>query len=179
MAETNISVQLKHDYPDQEIIIDAENQVIRVNDFKNVLLLSTSSIQHMNIFSSAGKHFYQVIVNLIYSRFDILPAEGSYADSLIIRKEDVREYRIKRLADLFKLGFLEDDDDIMAVGIDSGTPLPLLLEEDPDDPLSDDEFEDNFQYYRYSFWRDDDPSLEELEVVDEVDQENGDESKNK
>lgn len=167
MGESTISAQLKHDYPGNDITLDAENQMLKVNSGKNVLLLSTSAIQGMDIFSSAGKHFYQVIVNLIYTRFDILPEEGSYADSLIIRKEDLRDFRIRKIAHLHKVGFLESGDDIFAVDVDDGKNFPLLMEETEPDPLDDEDLDISLQYYKYSFWREDDLSIEELEAADE------------
>ena len=171
MAETDISHQLQHDFPGHHIWIDAENQAVCVDDRKNVLLLSSLALQRINIFSASGRHFYEVIVNLIYTRFEILPEEGSYADSLIIKKEDVRDYKIKKLAELYKLGFLEDDGKVMGIAVDDGVPLPLMLEDNFDDLLDDDSEADDLQYYRYSFWRDEDPEMEELEIVDDEESE--------
>ncbi len=162
----DISRQLEHDYPGHHIWIDAEHQAVCVDKQKNVLLLSTEALRNINIFSASGRHFYQVIVNLIYTRFDILPEEKSYAASLIIRKEDVREYKIKRLAELYKLGFLEDGKDVLGVAVDDGFPEPFLLEDGLDDPLED-ELTEELQYYRYSFWRNEDPEMEELEIVED------------
>ncbi len=166
MGKTDISYQLQHDFPDHHIWIDVENQSVCVDEEKNVLLLSTESLKKMTIFSAAGRHFYQVIVNLIYSRFSILPKEGSYADTLVIRKEEIRDYRIRKLASLYKLGFLEDGDDVLGIAVDNGVSLPLMLEDSLEDPLSDD-FEDSLHYYRYSFWRNEDPEMEELEIVED------------
>ncbi len=167
MSISGISIQLKHDYPGHSVYIDAENRMVRVDEFKNVLLLSSSAIEGMDIFSSSGKHFYQIIVNLIYTKFNILPEEGTYADSLVIRREDVRAYKMKRLAELYKLGFLEAGDSVKAVEVDNGESLPPLLEDYHDDPLEDEEFEGSLQYYRYSLWREEDSSLEELESADD------------
>ena len=169
MPGTNISKQLVHDYPNEKIIIDADNQAVYVNESKNTLLLSTSSIERMNIFSTAGKHFYQVIVNLIYSRFGILPEEGTLADTLVIKKEDFEDFQVKKLSALYKVGFLEDGENVKAVDFDDGIILPKLLEDDTDDPLSDENIDENLKYYRYSFWREEDPEMEELEVIDEED----------
>ena len=141
--------------------------MLKVDDEKNVLLLSSSAIERMDIFTSAGKHFYQVIVNLIYSRFNILPEEGSYADSLIVTKEELREYQVKKAAQRHRVGFLEDDEGVFAIDIDDGKNFHLLSEESEVDPLEDDDWDTGLTYYKYSLWREDDPSIEELETIEE------------
>lgn len=170
MAEADISQQLKHDFPGHHIWIDAEHQTVCVDEKKNILLLSTDTLREMDIFSTGGRHFYQVVVNLIYSRFEILPKKDSYADSLIIRKEAVRDYKIRKLAELYKMGFIEDDESILGVDVDDGISMPLLLD-DPDDELSDEDIDHNLRYYNYSSWRGEDYEVEELEVVDGEDPE--------
>ncbi len=169
MAEVDISYQLQHDFPQHHIWIDAENQTVCVDDKKNILLLSTDALREMDIFSTVGRHFYQVVVNLIYSRFEILPEKDSYADSLIIRKEAVRDYKIRKLAEMYRMGFLEDGEDILGIDVDDGIPLPLLLE-DPDDEDPDDE-SGNLRYYTYSSRRGEDSEVEELEVIEDEDPE--------
>lgn len=167
MDTSTISAQLHQDYPGKNIILDAENQMLKVGGEKNILLLSTSAIERMNIFSAAGKHFYQVIVNLIYSRFGILPKKGSFADSLVITEEEIKDYRIRKIARRHNVGFLENGKDVFAIDIDDGKNFPLLSDESDIDPLEDEDWETGFTHHSYSLWRNNDPSLEELEIVDE------------
>ena len=167
MESSPITAQLNHDYPERNIVLDADNQMLKVDGENNVLLLSSSAIRRMDIFTSAGKHFYQVIVNLIYSRFDILPEKGSYADSLIVTKEELREYRVRKAAQRYKVGFLEDDEGVFAIGIDDGKNFPLLSEESEVDLLEEEDWDTGLNYYKYSLWSEDDPFIEELETIED------------
>ncbi|MCD6395967.1 MAG: hypothetical protein J7L71_00370, partial [Spirochaetaceae bacterium] len=104
MNKSSISAQLKNDYPDLNIYIDAVNRMVVAENYKMRLLNSTSSLETMNIFSRSGRSFYQAIVQLLYSNYNIIPHDGSYASSLIILKEDLKKYKIQKLAKEWGIG---------------------------------------------------------------------------
>ncbi|MCK5674355.1 MAG: hypothetical protein KAH95_13325, partial [Spirochaetales bacterium] len=104
------------------------NRMVVADNHKMSLLNSTSALESINIFSKSGKSFYQAIAQLLYSTFEILPEEGSYASTLIILKEDLKKFKIQKLAKEWGIGFLEDNEDILALEIDDGIERDLLLE---------------------------------------------------
>jgi len=105
------------------------------------LLNSTSSLETMNIFSRSGRSFYQAIVQLLYSNYNIIPHDGSYASSLIILKEDLKKYKIQKLAKEWGIGFLEENGNVLALDIDDGIERDLLLvnENDNTEPYEENE----------------------------------------
>lgn len=130
MNKSSISEQLKHDYPDHEIYLDADRRMVVADSHKMSLLNSTSALETMNIFSQSGKSFYQAISQLLYSNYGVLPMDGSYASTLIILKEDLKKYKIQKLAKEWGIGFLEDNEDVLALEVDDGIERELLLESD-------------------------------------------------
>jgi hypothetical protein len=126
---TSISTQLQYDYPHCKIFLDADNRLIQVDFHKMSLMLTPSGLKSINIFSRSGKTFYQALVQLIYTNFNILPQEGSYAESLIILKEDVDKYKLQKMAKEFGIGFFEDGEDIIAIEVDDGIEKNLLLDD--------------------------------------------------
>ena len=128
MNKFSVSEQLQHDYPDYGIYLDTDNRMVVADNHKMSLLNSTSALESINIFSKSGKSFYQAIAQLLYSTFEILPEEGSYASTLIILKEDLKKFKIQKLAKEWGIGFLEDNEDILALEIDDGIERDLLLE---------------------------------------------------
>ena len=145
MNRSGISTQLQHDYPDYKIYLDADSRMIVAGDHKMSLLNSPSALQTMNIFSRSGKSFYQAIVQLLYSNYNVLPQKGSYADTLIILREDLNKYKVQKLAKEWGIGFLEDEKNIVAVGVDDGIESTLLLGSDEviDELFVDDEIFDS------------------------------------
>ncbi|MCF6334489.1 MAG: hypothetical protein L3J12_01945 [Spirochaetales bacterium] len=127
MNRSSVSAQLQNDYPGCNIYLDSRTRMIVAGTHRMSLLNSSAALESMNIFSRSGKSFYQAIAQLIYTQYDILPLEGSYADKLIVRKEDLDKYRIQKLAKEWGIGFLEDNNDILAVGVDDGVERELLL----------------------------------------------------
>lgn len=99
-----------------------------VDDHEMTLLNSPAELQNMNIFSRAGRNFYQALTQLISSIYGIVPQEGSYADSLVVRQEDIARAKLQKMAKEYGIGFLENDEDILAVEVDDGTEKTLLLE---------------------------------------------------
>jgi len=136
-----ISAQLKNDYPELNIYIDAVNRMVVADNYKMSLLNSTSSLETMNIFSRSGRSFYQAIVQLLYSNYNIIPHDGSYASSLIILKEDLKKYKIQKLAKEWGIGFLEENGNVLALDIDDGIERDLLLvnENDNTEPYEENE----------------------------------------
>ena len=128
MNKSSISEQLQYDYPDIQIYLDPNSRMIVAGNFKMSLLNSSSALESMNIFSRSGKSFYQAIAQLLYFNYEILPGEGSYASTLIILKEDLKKYKIQKLAKEWGIGFLENDDDVLALEVDDGVERDLLLE---------------------------------------------------
>jgi hypothetical protein len=128
MNKSSISAQLQNDYPDYEIYLDTNNRMIVADNHKMSLLNSTSALEVINIFSKSGKSFYQAITQLLYSNFEILPEKGSYAYSLIILQEDLKKYKVQKLAKEWGIGFLEDNEDVLALEIEDGIKRDLLLE---------------------------------------------------
>jgi len=128
MNKSSISEQLKHDYPDYKIFLDSNSRVIVANNYKMNLLNTSSDLETMNIFSRYGKNFYQAITQLLCSHYDVLPAIGSYASTLIILKEDLNKYKIQKLAQEWGIGFLETNEDVLAVKVEDGIERDLLLE---------------------------------------------------
>ncbi len=128
MNKSIISEQLRHDYPDYTIYLDAENRMVVADNHKMSLLNSSAALQTMNIFSRSGRSFYQAITQLLCSNYNIVPKAGSYADSLIIRQEDLNKYKVNKLAEEWGIGFLETGKDILAVEVDDGIERDLLLE---------------------------------------------------
>jgi len=126
--KSSISEQLQYDYPSYKIYLDTKNRMVVADDHKMSLLNSTSALESINIFSKSGKSFYQAITQLLYSNYEILPKEGSYASALIILKEDLKKFKIQKLAKEWGIGFLEDTEDILALEIDDGIEKKLLLE---------------------------------------------------
>ncbi len=129
MNRTSVSAQLRADYPGCNIYLDTGSRMIVAGAHRMSLLNSPAALEAMNIFSRSGRTFYQAIVQLIYTQYDILPAEGSYADRLIVRKEDLDKFRLQKLAKEWGIGFLEDDGSIVALGVDDGVERDLLLED--------------------------------------------------
>lgn len=127
MIKSSISEQLQHDYPDYKIYLDVNNRMIVADNHKMSLLNSSSALESINIFSKSGKSFYQAITQLLYSNFNILPQGGSYASSLIILKEDLKKYKVQKLAKEWGIGFLEDNDKVLALEVDDGVERDLLL----------------------------------------------------
>ena len=107
--------------------------MVVADNHKMSLLNSTSSLETMNIFSRSGRSFYQAIVQLLYSNYNIIPQDGSYAFSLIILKEDLKKYKIQKLAKEWGIGFLEENGNVLALDIDDGIERDLLLESETDD----------------------------------------------
>jgi len=131
MNKSIISDQLKHDYPDYNIYLDVKNRMVVADDHKMSLLNSSSALQTLNLFSRSGKSFYQAITQLLCSNYSIIPKEGSYADSLIIRQEDLDRYKVQKLAKEWGIGFLENSDaDVLVLEVDDGIERKLLLEND-------------------------------------------------
>jgi len=131
MNKSTISAQLQHDYPDYHIYLDAERRMLVADKHKMSLLNSPSALETMNIFSRSGKSFYQAITQLLCSNYNIIPKEGSYADSLIIRQEDLDRYKVQKLAKEWGIGFLENSEaDILVLEVDDGIERNLLLEND-------------------------------------------------
>ncbi len=128
MNKSIISEQLRHDYPDYTIYLDAENRMVVADNHKMSLLNSSDALQTMNIFSRSGRSFYQAITQLLCSNYNIVPKAGSYADSLIIRQADLNKYKVHKLAEEWGIGFLETGKDILAVEVDDGIERDLLLE---------------------------------------------------
>ncbi|MCK5154280.1 MAG: hypothetical protein KAQ93_07970 [Spirochaetales bacterium] len=128
MNKSSISEQLKHDYPYYKIYLDAGNRMVVADNHKMSLLNSTSALETMNIFSQSGRSFYQAITQLLYSNYGVLPKKGSYASTLIILQEDLKKYKIQKLAKEWGIGFLEDNEDILALEVDDGIERDLLLE---------------------------------------------------
>jgi len=128
MNKSIISDQLKHDYPDYKIYLDEDRRMVVADDHKMSLLNSPAALQTMNIFSRSGRSFYQAIAQLLCSNYKIIPKEGSYADHLIIRPEDLNKYKVQKLAKEWGIGFLETNEDILAVKVDDGIERDLLLE---------------------------------------------------
>ena len=168
MNRSGISTQLQHDYPDYKIYLDADSRMIVAGDHKMSLLNTPSALQTMNIFSRSGKSFYQAIVQLLYSNYNVLPQKGSYADTLIILREDLNKYKVQKLAREWGIGFLEDDKNIVAVGVDDGIERALLLE---GDEKIEELFEDDKNFDSTDHVSQDNSSfgvLEELDFEDEI-----------
>ena len=72
MNNSSISAQLKNDYPELNIYIDAENRMVVAGNHKMSLLNSISSLETMNIFSRSGRSFYQAIAQLLYSNYNLI-----------------------------------------------------------------------------------------------------------
>ncbi|RKX87263.1 MAG: hypothetical protein DRP58_03150 [Spirochaetes bacterium] len=130
MIKSSISAQLQHDYPDFKIYLDVKNRMIIADHHKLSLLTSSRALENINIFSRSGKSFYQAIVQLLYSNFNIVPNKESYADTLIILKEDLDKYKVQKLAKEYGIGFLEDEENILAIEVDDGIEKNFLLEDD-------------------------------------------------
>ena len=128
MNKSTISEQLQHDYPDYTIYLDADNRMVVADDHKMSLLNSPAALQTMNIFSRSGRSFYQAITQLLCSNYNIIPKAGSYADTLIIRQEDLDKYKVQKLAKEWGIGFLETGIDVLAVEVEDGVERDLLLE---------------------------------------------------
>jgi hypothetical protein len=168
MNKSSISTQLQHDYPDYKIYLDADSRMIVADDHKMSLLNTPSVLHSMNIFSRSGKSFYQAIAQLLYSNYNIRPLKGSYADTLIILKEDLNKFKVQKLAREWGIGFLESDEDIVAVGVDDGIERTLLLE---GDEVTEELFEDDESLEFPDSIEQDDSSfgvLEELDFEDEI-----------
>ncbi len=168
MNKSTISAQLQHDYPDYKIYLDPDSRMIVADNHKMSLLNTPSALQTMNIFSRSGKSFYQAIVQLLYSNYNVLPQKGSYADTLIILREDLNKYKVQKLAREWGIGFLEDDKNIVAVGVDDGIERALLLE---GDEKIEELFEDDKNFDSTDHVSQDDSSfgvLEELDFEDEI-----------
>lgn len=139
MNKVSISAQLQHDYPDYKIYLDADRRMVVADNYKMSLLNNPSSLHSMNIFSRSGKSFYQAIVQLLYSNYNVLPQKGSYADTLIILREDLDKFKIQKLAREWGIGFLESSEYIIAVDVDDGIKRSLLPERtEVSDELSED-----------------------------------------
>lgn len=130
MNKSTISEQLKHDYPDYTIYLDAENRVLVADNHKMSLLISPIALETINIFSRSGKSFYQAITQLLCSHYDVLPVEGSYASTLIILKKDLNKYKVQKLAKEWGIGFLETGEDVLALEVDDRVERNFLLESD-------------------------------------------------
>lgn len=128
MNKSIITDQLQHDYSDYKIYLDADRRMLVADDHIMSLLNSPSALQTMNIFSRSGRSFYQAIAQLLSSNYNIVPKEGSYADKLIIRQEDLNKYKVQKLAKEWGIGFLEDNEDVLVVEVDDGIERKLLLE---------------------------------------------------
>ncbi|MEA1911904.1 MAG: hypothetical protein U9N32_09570, partial [Spirochaetota bacterium] len=128
MNKSIISDQLKHDYPDYKIYLDSDKKMVIADDQIMTLLNSPHSLATMNIFSRSGRSFYQAITQLLCTNYNILPAVGSYAATLIILPEDLQKYKIQKLAKEWGIGFLETNKDVMAVRVETGIQRNLLLE---------------------------------------------------
>ena len=168
MNKFSISTQLQNDYPDYKIYLDADSRMIVADDHKMSLLNTPSVLHSMNIFSRSGKSFYQAIAQLLYSNYNIRPLKGSYADTLIILKEDLNKFKVQKLAREWGIGFLESDEDIVAVGVDDGIERTLLPE---GDEVTEELFEDDENFDCHDSIEQDDSSfgvLEELDFEDEI-----------
>ena len=133
MNKSTISEQLQNDYPDYKIYLDADSRMVVADNHKMSLLNSSSALHSMNIFSRSGRSFYQAITQLLYSNYNIIPGEGSYADRLIVRKEDLDRFKLQKLAKEWGIGFLEDDGSIVALGVDDGLERELLLSDNSEE----------------------------------------------
>ncbi len=157
MNKSSISEQLQYDYPGYKIYLDIDKRMVVVDNHKMSLLNSTSALETINIFSKSGKSFYQAITQLLYSTYEILPKEGSYASTLIILKEDLKKYKIQKLAKEWGIGFLEDNEDVLALEIEDGVERDLLLE-------SSELFEELYDNEEVSEWA----KLEEIDFNSEI-----------
>ncbi len=152
MNKSIISDQLKHDYPDYNIYLDVKKRMVVADDHKMSLLNSSSALQTLNIFSRSGKSFYQAITQLLCSNYNIIPKEGSYADSLIIRQEDLDRYKVQKLAKEWGIGFLENSEaDVLVLEVDDGIERKLLLENDDALEKVDEELEEWAQLEEIDF----------------------------
>jgi hypothetical protein len=149
MSLSNISIQLQNDYPDCEISLEADSRMIIVDKHKMSLMLTPSGLKSINIFSRSGRTFYQTLVQLIFTNYGILPSEGSYADTLIIRQEDLNKFKIQKLAREWGIGFIENGGDIVAVNVDDGINRNLLLESE--DLLDEENFPEETKFVKEDY----------------------------
>jgi len=130
MKRTNLSNQLNIDYPLSSISFDAENSMLTIDNHRISLLSDPDDLKNVNVFSKAGRNYYQAIAQLIYSKYKLLPREGSLADNLIATNEEYNKYRIQNLSSDYGLGFIEDGGKVIAVKISSDIERSALIEED-------------------------------------------------
>ncbi len=167
MNKSIISDQLKHDYPDYKIYLDADSRMVVADNHKMSLLNSSDALQTMNIFSRSGRSFYQAITQLLCSNYNIIPKEGSYADHLIIRQEDLNKYKVQKLAKKWGIGFLETNENIQAVGVDYDIKKNLLLEspEVPEELSKEEYFPENQEAFSCLTAETEDEGWAELEEI--------------
>lgn len=130
MKRVSIEEQLKTDYPDREIIYNANDGSISIDQNLINLMMDKEEIAAININSRSGRNYYQAIVQFLYEKYAFSPSKQSYADSLITFKEDYDKYRIQNLAKDYKIGFLEDGESVIAVPINGSFNEQALIEED-------------------------------------------------
>ncbi|MDC7226868.1 MAG: hypothetical protein PQJ61_08880 [Spirochaetales bacterium] len=132
LPRKNIFQQLKLDFPGSSISFDEARDLLLMDNHKISLLLDREELERVNVHSRNGRNYYQAIVQLIYSNYQLVPQKNSYADSMIAYREDYNQFRIGNLARDYGIGFLEDDKDVMAVKIDADFESPVMIEEDED-----------------------------------------------
>ncbi len=130
MKRISLAEQLNNDYPGTSISVDFERCILSLDNHRISLLSDPDELRNVNIFSKAGRNYYQAISQLIYSKYNLLPTKGSLADSLITTKEELNNYRLQNLSNDYGIGFLEDGDEVIAVKVDSGTNRTIGIEED-------------------------------------------------
>lgn len=130
MKRINLIEQLNKDYPDTIVKLDAKNNMLTLDNHHLNLLADPDELQNANVLTIAGRNYYQAISQLIYSKYDLLPKEGSLADSLITTSEELNNFRIQNLSNDYGIGFLEDGDEVIAVKVDSDVQRTARIEED-------------------------------------------------
>jgi hypothetical protein len=144
--------QLHHDFKGHSFLLDSRNSLLVVDTHEIFFAYSEGELQTIDLFTPAGKNFYQALVNLLYNKLEISPLEDSLADSMIIRKEDARDYRLRTIADRMRIGFLGDEKDpdfALALAYDDGrAPDPLeLTYQEPEEELEELELADEDESY--------------------------------
>lgn len=128
IEQSSLFRQLAHDYPDQHFSFSPDQNHLIVNGRALYLAFRLDELIRVDIFSPAGKNYYQALVHLLYDRLGLEPCPKSLADLLLPRKEEADAYRIRKIASGMGLAFLEGDQegDVLAVEVDDGRDADLL-----------------------------------------------------
>ncbi len=116
--------QLQYDFP-KTTFNYTDNHLV-VNGIRVRTFLTPEEIARHEPVKAGSRSYYQLFCNIVYNQFHIAPRSGSYAELLIIDKEEERKAAIAKWFSEKRLAFIENGSEVTAVRFEiEGDTTPL------------------------------------------------------